>query len=150
MKITNLYFVLILFLMTQNAFAHGEDKYGPHGGFIRMPGAYHTELVPDGKNRVKVYLLDMEWKNPTLENSSVEINYQGEQSSTVLEEQSPTAQCEPKNKEYIECTFTKEVDLQKKGQLIVKSQRKAQKGNEVTYPLPLKLEKIDDGHGGHH
>jgi hypothetical protein len=28
------------------AWGHGEDKPGPNGGYIQMPGAFHTELVP--------------------------------------------------------------------------------------------------------
>ena len=55
------YLILFASIWTAtNAFAHGEDKAGPHGGFIRMPGAYHTEVVPVSKNQAKVYLLDMQ------------------------------------------------------------------------------------------
>jgi hypothetical protein len=69
MKTICMLFAAILFQHTL-ASAHGEDKAGPNGGFIRMPGAFHTELVPSGKDKLKVYLLDIQWKNPSLKNSS--------------------------------------------------------------------------------
>ena len=45
-------FLVTFILMTSQSWAHGEDKYGPHKGFIRMPGAFHTELVLNGKNKL--------------------------------------------------------------------------------------------------
>ena len=55
--------VLILVGMTLGALflpgallAHGTSEPGPHGGEIRMPGAFHVEaLAVDG--RLRVYLL---------------------------------------------------------------------------------------------
>lgn len=124
----------ILLIVTQLGFAHGEDKYGPHKGFIRMPGAFHTEVVPVGKNKIRVYLLDIDWKNPSVLRSSVEVNLSG--------------QCEIK-KNYYECSFPSGVNLQKKGQLIVIAQREGQKGSEAIYELPLKLESKKDSHDHH-
>ncbi len=55
-------------------FAHGEDKAGPHGGKILMPGAYHVEVMKSESSKiVMVYLLDMFFKNPSTKNSSVKI-----------------------------------------------------------------------------
>lgn len=125
--------------ITNQSWAHGEDKYGPHKGFIRMPGAFHTELVLNGKNELKVYLLDIEWKNPTTEKSNLEITYNNQLK----------AECKPQ-KDFYSCEFPKAVNLIKKGELKVIASRKEQKGMEVSYQLPLKLEVIDDGHGGHH
>lgn len=132
--------LIVLILTTPNAFSHGEDKSGPHGGFIRMPGTYHTEIVPDDKSHLKVYLLDIHWKNPATKNSSVEILLTGKSKTP--------SQCSAKEN-YFSCTLPTGFDLTKKGQLLINSQREGQKGNQASYELPLKLEKIDAGHGDH-
>ena len=121
------------------SFGHGEDQEGPHKGFIRMPGAFHTELVPEGKNKLDVYLLDLQWKNPSVKKSNL----------IILLNDKTEAKCKVKRNFY-ECTFPKTIDLAKKGILKVTAVREEQKGMEVTYPLPLRLEVVDDGHGGHH
>lgn len=130
---------LIGLLSTPTAFGHGEDKPGPRGGFIRMPGAFHIEVVPTGPSEAKVYLLDMEWKNPSTKDVSVEMSLKGKGS----------ANCSVK-KDHVLCVLQKGANLQNKGQLVVKAKREGQVGNEVTYDLPLKLTPIDDGHEGNH
>ncbi len=62
----------ILFL-SLTAFAHGEDKPGPHGGHIRMPSAFHTEVVVDNNTSLRVYLLDLQFQNPLTEKSKVTV-----------------------------------------------------------------------------
>ena len=127
-------FALILtgFIMYTNfAFAHGEDKYGPNGGFVRMPGGFHVEIVPVNKNTLNVFLLDIEWKNPSVKTSSVAV--------TLNSKPKKNAKCEMKDNFY-KCTFLKLVDLTKQGELIVQAQRDGQKGMPVKYRLPLKLE----------
>ncbi len=111
-------------------FAHGEDKYGPNGGFVRMPGAFHTELVPAEAGQVKVYLLDINWKNPITKNTKLEMAYKG---STV-----ETAKCEIKA-DYYSCRFSNAIDLKKKGQIQLLAEREGQKGQPAVYELPLKL-----------
>ena len=59
--------------LSSTVFGHGEDKPGPHGGFIRMPGPFHTELVKVSDTTFRVYLLDMEWKNPTTRDSKIAV-----------------------------------------------------------------------------
>lgn len=138
----NLIFALgQLLIFTSTALAHGEDKPGPHGGFIRMPGAFHTELVPSGMNKLKVYLLDVNWKNPSVTGSSLKLRYglKGE-----------LAKCEIGSGLFYTCEFSKKIDLGKKGKLVVHSQRENQKGVEVEYDLPLKLAPLNNGHKGHH
>ena len=130
------------------AFAHGEDKPGPHKGYIRMPGAYHTEVVELGPRRLRVYLLDIKWANPSVKNSSLELIYEPahepRQSSWVQ------AKCTIEKNSYL-CEFPETVDLTHKGRLRVKSQRQEQKGNEVQYSLPFSLEAPAPAkHGGHH
>lgn len=114
-------------LATVKTWAHGEDKPGPHGGFISMPGAFHVELVPVSKNKVKAYLLDIDWKNPTVKDSSVELS-RGQ----------VNAKC-TMDYDFFTCEFPKPVDLTKKGQIDVKATREKQIGNSVSYQLPLKL-----------
>ena len=138
---------LVSIFLTSQSGAHGEDKFGPHKGYVRMPGAFHTELVLNGKNKLKVYLLDIDWKNPTVEKSSLDITYNGQ----------TKGECKPQ-KDYFSCEFPKSIDLRKNGELKVVAVRGDQKGADAMYPLPLKLEvppeapaKSDhSGHGGHH
>jgi len=128
-------------LFATSVWGHGEDKPGPNDGFIRMPGAFHTEIVPISKNQLKVFLLDIYWKNPSVKDSALHLMYQGETKITAV--------CEIKESLYYLCSFPKSIDLTKKGEIVVEAQRESQKGNLVTYELPLKLKKIDDGHSGH-
>jgi hypothetical protein len=127
-------------LVAQIVFGHGENKPGPNGGFIRMPGAFHTELVPIGSNSLKVYLLDINWKNPTVKDSSLKVTHLGSKITEV---------CKIKSNFYI-CQFPASVDLVKKGELSVEAQRENQIGAVVSYELPFKLQKGNAGHGGHH
>ena len=132
--------LMTLILGTGAAHAHGEDKPGPNSGFIRMPGAFHTEVIPLAPNKLKVYLLEINWKNPSDTNSSLSVNLKSKKTSQ--------AKCEVQENNYL-CEFPKGVDLTKNGELSVEAQRENQKGNKVSYELPLKLQVIDDGHGGH-
>ena len=137
--ITKIALALVTFLNISFVFAHGEDKPGPHGGFIRMPGTFHTELIPEGKNKLKVFLLDMKWKNPSIKKSSLQISYSKDIDS----------KCKIQRNFYI-CTFPDSVDLTKQGELKVTAEREEQKGMEVSYPLPLKLNVVEDEHSSHH
>ena len=127
MKILKSLVSAILVFSTSFVFAHGEDKPGPHGGVIRMPGAYHTEVVLLGASKLKVYLLDIHWKNPSVKDSSVSVTF-GEEK----------IQCE-KEREFFVCTFDESVDLKSKGKLVVESIREKQRGNLVEYEVPLKV-----------
>ncbi|MBL7686827.1 MAG: hypothetical protein JNJ49_02255 [Bdellovibrionaceae bacterium] len=123
------------------AWAHGEEKLGPHGGYIKMPGAFHTELVLDAAHKVKVYLLDFDWKNPSVRDSSVVLTLHGR--GRVR------ANCVKKEDHY-GCEFSPNVDLGKKGALVLEAVREKQKGQSVRYELPLMLASGDKGHGQHH
>lgn len=107
------------------ALAHGEDKPGPHGGEIRMPGAFHTELVLDkgGKKGApaKIYLLDIEWKNPVVKDSAV----------SVAVDEKPAKECKPASDH-----FTCELGVGTK--LTVTAKRAGQQGNAVTYERKAK------------
>lgn len=126
--------MMVLLFIGHFAWAHGEDKEGPHGGFIKMPGAFHTEVVVEEKNSLRVYLLDMEWKNPSTTNSVVNLS---------LDDKAGTkAQCDVKEN-YYQCRFPESIDLNKKGKLKLSAQREGKEGVMVSYSLPLKLEKVD-------
>jgi hypothetical protein len=64
-------------LISSAAFAHGEHKLGPHGGKIRMPGSFHTEVVSEGPKEVKVYLLDMKFQTLSTDKSFVSLKHVG-------------------------------------------------------------------------
>lgn len=135
-------FAFTALLITFTAFGHGENKPGPHGGQIRMPGNFHTELVVEGST-AKIYLLDMAFKNPITEKSSVIVTAEGK-SGTVK------PHCVEK-KPFFECHFSQEVN--KYSNVVIKAVRKGQKGKEAHYSLPLKFNsnaKPTEDHSHHH
>lgn len=124
--------VLILLLGVSDSWAHGEDKYGPHKGFVKMPGAFHIEVVLNGSNTIKVYLLDIDWKNPTIEKSSLEVSLKNKSKDWAV------GKCDVEEDHYL-CSFSQPINLKKKGELKVLATRLEQKGIEIVYNLPLKL-----------
>ncbi len=127
MKIVTL---LSMLLSSEVIFAHGMNKPGPNGGFIMMPGAFHTELVEKG-TKIHVYLLDMAFKNPMIENSSVKIKYMGKGESEYT--------C-TKNIDHFVCDKPKDV-LTNYKEVILTAIRNKTKASDAIYGLPLKLEK---------
>ena len=135
--------VTALFISPLIALAHGEDKPGPNGGFIRMPGAFHTEVIPLAANSLKILLLDIAWKNPSVKGASVKAVYQS------VANQKSDAVCKAEANFFV-CKFSGNIDISKSGKLEIQAEREGIKGILVSYPLPLKLEVINDGHGAHH
>jgi len=129
----------VLIIFATNAFAHGENKFGPHKGYIRMPGAFHTELVPSGNNAFSVYLMDVNNKQPTTKNSSIEFEYSNEE-HILLE-------CKPVEDHYT-CNTDKKINLEK-GQITLKAIRDGRKGKDAIYDLPLSLDVSKNVHNGH-
>lgn len=127
--------VVSIFVVAEKAKAHGEDKLGPHGGFIRMPGAFHTEVVPR-ENSIDIFLLDINWKNPSVKNSSVKVSLENDGAKRDL-------LCNAR-KEFFSCTLPKGAEL-KKGSFHLKAIRENASGAEMTYSLPLSVLK----HSGH-
>lgn len=119
--------LLMLLLMTSVAWAHGENKPGPLGGYIRMPGAYHIELIPDHKG-YKVRLLDLQFREPTVKKSTLRLTFK-----------------HGKKQQNFKCAVSLDSfycalpggQLPKQGQLTVSSQRLGVTGMDVTYALPL-------------
>lgn len=120
-------FIMMLFSCLF-AHGHGEDKPGPHGGYIRMPAGFHIEVLHQGPNAFKVYLLDMEWKNPVVKSSSVKATFKDK---TQVE-----GKCAVKT-DFFLCSFDKGLSLDD-GELIIESTREKQVGNPITFPLPLR------------
>lgn len=110
------------------AFAHGEDRPGPHGGEIRMPGGFHTELVAVGPKRLRIYLLDIHLSRPSVADSSVEASFAGPEKVE--------ARCR-KEKDSFLCSFDGNVNLEKSGEITVVATREKQKGSAAKYKTPL-------------
>lgn len=122
--------VIISLFFALNAFAHGEDKPGPSGGFIRMPGAFHTELVPDSKGQsFQVYLLDINFKNPTVKDSSVEMQLEQKDNKII------NFNCSTMGDNHFFCKPKKKY-LSTEGKLILKVKREKATG-QAEYKLPL-------------
>lgn len=120
-------------LFASQAFSHGEDKYGPNKGYIRMPGTFHTEVVPQKDGSYQIYLLDVQNKNPKVQDSTVALE---------LKTLSKTINfvCAPKNETYFHCKNEEIKKESKEGQIILKTKRNAIAAKEAIYNLPLKLE----------
>jgi hypothetical protein len=120
-----------LLLVTAQVMAHGEDKPGPNGGKITMPGAFHVEVVPVDERQLKVYLLDLDFKNPVVKGSSLKVTHG-----------SVVAKCKEKSDHFV-CDFPAQINLNQPGEIKVTATRDKQKGNRVEYALPI---KFDQGH----
>lgn len=130
----------ILFMMGtgSQAFAHGEDKPGPHGGFIKMPGAFHTEVVPVDEHSFKLYLLDMSFAAPMTTNSWVK-------ALLVIGGKKAEAACK-ESTDFFNCVLPEGTNL-KSGKLEVQAKRDSTRGIPMMYELPLQHEKA--GHDMH-
>ncbi len=133
--------VFSVLLAIQPVVAHGEHKPGPNGGVIRMPGAFHTEVLPYKNLGFKVYLLDINFENPTSKNSNV--------GATIVNAgKEVRLQCSG-HPDHFYCELPKGASLAE-GELHLSPVWKGQKGAEVKYNLPLKEikeEKKEHHHG---
>lgn len=110
--------------------AHGELKPGPHGGEIRMPGAFHIEVVASSV-AVDVYLLDMQFKNPRVVDSSVNVTLDRDGDRLALE-------CRVANrKKMFRCLLPNDEELSA-GRLLVNASRGGVPAESIHYELPLK------------
>lgn len=120
--------VTIGLFATSLALAHGENKPGPNQGYVRMPGAFHTEVVPVGEEAFKVYLLDIGFKNPVSSNSAVSARLK--QGASVVEATCAAAQ------EFFSCKLPTGSKLEN-GVLEIKANRLGSPGAAAHYKLPL-------------
>jgi hypothetical protein len=132
MKLIHLFFTIATLLVVYPTLvvAHGEDKPGPHGGFIRMPGAFHTEVIPQ-KNGFKVMLLDINFQHPTSRYSYAQVTvWVGKKWVKLV--------CK-KEFNYFSCTTNERDVLLKGAWLRVKARREEGQSVVATYPLPLRF-----------
>lgn len=118
--------LILTTLLSQSAFAHGMNKAGPNGGYVRMPGNYHVELVSK-ENTIIVYFLDMMFKPIAIDQASVKLSLKGDKSfKTDCVKEAASFKCDLKTeslKNYKEATLESTRD----GKAIATS----------TYKLPL-------------
>lgn len=117
--------------------AHGMDAPGPHKGAIQMPGPFHTEVTKIKEGKFRVYLLDMEFRNPRIKDSSVEAIVVGK-TATKLD-------CQPDDYD-LSFVCTGYPTSVKSGQLHIKAKRAGAIGNTAVYDLPLKIPKMKQTH----
>lgn len=126
---------LITLLLSTNAFAHGEDTPGPHNGYIRMLGAFHVEAAADTDGSFHVFLLDVNFKNPTIKDSSIEM-------ALVQESKKNPFKCDVMGNNHFHCKPIGKYNL-KTGKLLVKAKREGAVG-EGSYDLPLKWKSVEN------
>lgn len=122
--------ISIYLFLINTAMAHGENKFGPHDGYIRMPGAFHTELVQSHDDSFSIYLMDVNNKNPTTKDSSAKLTYINKsiKSDFACFSIDDHFTCKPNEK-----------ISTKQGKLIINSVRLNVKSKDAVYDLPLKL-----------
>ena len=139
MKLFSLVLISNMIIST-SAFAHGEDKYGPNKGFIKMPGAFHTEVVPSKDGSYLVYLVDFYNKNPTVKDSAVDFQVKNNDKVTTFD-------CKIVKNTYYKCTTNEKIS--DSGQIILTAKRLGSQGKPATYDLPLKLKNEKAKSEGH-
>lgn len=122
--------VVVLGFNAIRIFAHGEDSVGPHGGVIRMPGAFHTELKQVDSKTFQLYLLDMEWKDPIVENSKVSVSLV--RSGRVVTK----LKCNVREV-FFECKVNGQKNIVHGDRFLVQASRQGMLGHEVSYAYPL-------------
>lgn len=116
-------FLICCFVFPISVFGHGEDKPGPHGGLIRMPGAFHTEVLVIDAGHLDVYLLDEHFENPTVEDSAVSVRMQGARA----------VDCQPQRTHF--ACFLRDALPRGGAEVEVRARRLKASGNPVTYRL---------------
>ncbi|MBY0552973.1 hypothetical protein K2P97_00495 [bacterium] len=112
------------------AFAHGEDKPGPHGGHIKMPANFHTEVIADKDGSFHIYLLDMQFKNPTVKSSEIKAYVLSGKKKTTLK-------CSVMGEKHFHCKSSKAV--KSASSLVIKAKREGTWASmDAKYNLPLK------------
>ncbi len=134
--------VILGFAYSTTASAHGEDKYGPNKGHIRMPGAFHTELVLKNSTALEIYLLDINFQNPVTEKSNVIVD-----ASLGTESWPLNCKVQTATKSFL-CQSSKDLT---KAKIKVLANRNQQQGNTAEYQLPLPtLKESHKPSNGHH
>ncbi|RHX79458.1 hypothetical protein DLM76_01860 [Leptospira yasudae] len=124
-EIAKLALSIFLIFASYGLLAHGEHEAGPNGGTIRMPGGFHTELVLL-KEGLKVYLLDIEFKNPSTKNGKLQAKIVEGKSEQKLE-----CQAHP---DHFFCPVSK---IPASGKIVLKATREKMEGIDAVYDLPI-------------
>ena len=119
-----------------SAFAHGDNNLGPNKGYLKMPGAFHTELLSNRDGTFKIYLIDINFKNPMTKDSSVELKYIAHNKKIIFN-------CSAFNDQYFVCSSKEVTSKPKNGNIELKAIRGKVQASIATYTLPLKLENIE-------
>ncbi|AGH94468.1 hypothetical protein [Pseudobdellovibrio exovorus] len=130
------FFASVVLTGTQSL-AHGEDQEGPHGGHIQMPASFHTEVIPDKDGSFHIFLLDMNFKNPTIKDSEIQARITSGKKTTQL-------QCNVMGNNHFHC-LAKGNKTPRTGILFLKAKREGvQAQMEAQYKLPLKPFKSEE------
>lgn len=81
-----------------------------------MPGGFHTELLLLGKDMLKIFLLDTNWKNPSIEKSSLKVVYFNKKLKKGIR-----VDCKMATNHYT-CRLPTGSDLTKKGKILLKAE----------------------------
>ncbi len=130
--------MIVTVMFASPAFAHGETKPGPHGGYIRMPGGFHTEVVPIGTDQLKIFLVDLSFNSPTTEKSKVDVTLVDAAISTPIV-------CKADGESFA-CKLPAGRSLDK-GMLEVTANRQGAYGLKVRYNLPLSFSDPNQDQG---
>ena len=117
------FIVSLCLLVPDFVFAHGGDQPGPHGGKIEMPGAYHIEVVRKDLQTFNIYLLDINFENPTTQDSEISVG--------VTQNKNLKLQCQAQKEEFYICRS--ESALKKNLKLVVDSKRAGVSGNQAEF-----------------
>ena len=74
--------LLMTCLFSSNSFAHGMNKPGVNNGYVRMPGAYHVELVPISEG-FRVYFQDIQFKSISTKDATLNLVVKAQTSATI-------------------------------------------------------------------
>ncbi len=132
---------MIIFLNLEYACAHGENKLGSHEGYIRMPGTFHTELVPLDDGTYNIYLMDVSNQNATIKNSEVKLFYKSKSKKIEFS-------CLPLS-DHFTCK-TSEPLKNEHAELVINAIRLGKKSVGAVYELPLSLTRVNKSTTGDH
>lgn len=135
------FILLFLQLLAGYIFAHGENKPGPHGGFVEMSKNIHTEVNPDKDGSFHIFLLDGNMENPTIKNSSLSASIKSGKKEVKLD-------CTTMGGTHFHCK--PKAERPKDGQLILNAKRDGVIADPITYQLatlkPAEAKKEDHSH----
>lgn len=121
--------ILACFISEPISLAHGESQPGPHNGFIRMPGTYHTELVMDQPTAtLQIYILDMNFKPLNTDQAEIHAFYTQDKAPNQRQKL-PCA----KRGSFFACK-AREIRLDS-GTIFVQSKLRNENGKDVAYAL---------------